>query len=696
MFTPLTEHTGLKGCLIPMLDALGWRGETGHIYEALPHIKEELDISDFLNVMANLKYSSRSTETNIFNVDERTLPCLFVTSDNTYVLVKSGGDSFFAYDSDKGGYRELVRESMRGMAFFFSRSDEDSESLHAPQKEWFKKVTARFQRPFRLSIFLSFILSLLAIAIPMFVMVIYDQIPFLTNNTTLIYILTGVAVFIVSDFGLRLVRSGLMSFVGARMGNIVGNEVFRRILYLPPSYTESASIGAQASRIKDFDSVREFFSGKAMTSLIDIPFTAILLAVMAYMGGTVAFVPITAMVLFVLLAVYYMPVVKRANENIAKAQAAKQELVMETLTKMRAIRYTGSPTMWEAKFRPLSAETCAYIYRATQISSQITTLTNLLIMGSGVATIGVGVHNVFRGSMTMGALVASILLVWRILAPLRSAFVVLLQVDKIRKSVQQVDRLMGIDIEERSDAMLQEARQMRGDISFSQVSIRYMSEAHPALLGVSFDIKHGETVAITGHDGAGKSTVLKLLLGMYRAQAGRITVDNMLVRQFAPLVLRRGIGYAPQEPQFFYGTISQNIRMAEPATVQQNIEEICKIAGIHDEIMKLEYGYETRVGDYLLKQLPTEFLTRLNIARALIRPTSIYFFDEAFDKISNSNDGLDQLIDDFHGKKTLLYTTSNSRFLKKADKIIWLEKGRLKMFGPADEVIKKLPEEFNC
>ncbi len=163
------------------------------------------------------------------------------------------------------------------------------------------------------------------------------------------------------------------------------------------------------------------------------------------------------------------------------------------------------------------------------------------------------VTNVLAQEMTMGALVACMILVWRVLAPLRSGFVVMLQVERINKSVLQVDRLMNLDIEQHTESLLTLNRELRGDVEFSQVSIRYMSDAHPALLGVSFSVSHGEVLAIAGHDGAGKSTILKLIMGLYRPQAGRIALDNTSLRQMDPLSLRRSIGYAPQTPQFFMG-----------------------------------------------------------------------------------------------------------------------------------------------
>nr|WP_321513728.1 ATP-binding cassette domain-containing protein [uncultured Pseudodesulfovibrio sp.] len=689
---------GLGPCIPPLLDSLGWRGSVVHLAEAMPHLSDSLDLSDLLNVMANLKFGSRSMETRLDHLDDRMLPCLFVTDDGkTQILSKGDGATVLAFDPEKEAYIEITPDSQNGTAFFFAQVDTRGHSLHRQQKEWFRKVLARFKKPLKQGLLVSFMLSVLALTLPLFIMTIYDQMPFFENNVTLAYIVIGVLVFILSDFGLRLIRSGILGFIAARLGNIVGNEVFRRILYMPPAYTESASIGAQASRIKDFDTVRDFFSGQAFVAVMEIPFITLLVGAMWVLGGSVVAVPIIAIILFGVLAAIYLPLVKRANEQVAKAGAAKQELVMEMLTKMRAIKQTSAPIIWENRYRQLSAECAANSFRSSQLASQINVLTNTLIMGAGVATMALSVNNVLAREMTMGALVACMILVWRVLAPLRSGFVVMLQVERINKSVRQVDRLMNLDIEQHTESLLTLNRKMRGDVRFSQVSIRYMRDAQPALLGVSFEVKHGETLAIAGHDGAGKSTILKLIMGLYRPQAGRITLDHTSIRQMDPLSLRRSVGYAPQTPQFFYGTIAQNLRLINPVAPDGELQDACLKAGVLDEVEALENGIHTRIGDYQMKLMPISFLKKLNLARTLVSPAPLLLLDEAMERPSfEERDVFLNILEEARGHSTIITVTNHAAYLKKADKIMWMERGRVRMFGPPDEVLPLLPEEYKC
>lgn len=687
---------GLGVCLPPLLDALGWRGSDGNLAEAMPHLRESLDLSDVLNVMANIKFGSRSLKTRLRQIDERTYPCLFVADDgNVFVLLKSDGNTILAFDAAKEAYTQLQPDGRTGTAYFFAQVDAHGHSLHRQQEQWFRKVVSRFAVPLKQALFVSFMLSVLALSMPLFIMIIYDQMPFFESNVTLGYIVAGVFVFILSDFGLRLIRSGVLSFIAARMGNIVSNEVLRRILYMPPSYTESASIGAQASRIRDFDTVRDFFSGQAFVAILELPFIVLLIIAMWVLGGSVVAVPLVAIGCFLGLAAFYLPQVKRANEQAAKSNAARHELVVEILTKMRAIKQTATPAVWKERYKQICAECAANTYNSLQLTSQINVLTNSLIMGSGVATIAISVNNVLAREMSMGALVACMILVWRVLAPLRSGFVVMLQVERIAKSVRQVDRLMELEIEQHIESQHALKRQMQGDVLFSHVSIRYVRDAQPALLGVDFHVEHGGRLAITGHDGAGKSTILKLVMGLYKPQAGRITLDHISIRQMDPLTLRRSIGYVPQMPQFFYGTIAQNLRMTNPLATEEELLNACLKAGVLSEVQAKQDGINTRIGDYQMKLMPSTFLKKLNLARTLLRPSSLLLFDEAMEKpTQDEQEAFLNILDSARGDSTVIMVTNHRPYLQAADNILWLERGRVRMFAPAHEVLPHLPQDY--
>lgn len=676
-------------CLNPLLEAVGWTGHARELHEALPHQLETMEMDDLLNTMANLKYESKSVKTRLRHIDTLHMPCLFISDrGNVQVLLKKEDDQILIYDGDSAKYCQIAESQQKGTVVFFRSLKNDTVSLLSQQEDWFRKILARFKKIFLLGALTSFILSIIAVVSPLFVMTIYDQVLSADSVDTLWFLGIGIIIFILADVGFRLIRSYLFTFVSIRFANIVGNEVMRRILYLPSSFTETAALGSQVARIKDFDSVKDFFGGPAMVALFEIPFLIVLIGTMFAIGGSLALVPLVAIALFVIFGAITIPISKRVNANAAQSGTARQTFVLEMLSNLQTIKYTGNTKYWAERYRNLSAEAVMDSYSASRYIAFIEVSSQALVASAGIATMSIGVLNVLAGSMSMGSLIASMLLVWRVLAPLRTGFGVVAQVEKIQKSVKQLNRLMNFRLENKLEGSLTQNQQLKGDVSIVQASIRYSPDAHPALLGVNLQVSQGENLVIIGHDGAGKTTLLKLILGLYHPQAGRVMIDNVNVKQMAPLSLRQSIAYTPQHDQVFYGTIAQNIRFSDPLASDEELYEAARKATILDDILNLSDGFETRINTDNLTQFTSQFRSGIGLARMFLRKSKLLLLDEPEHGINPLNEAafLDEL-KSLKGKATVIISTHNTNYFPLADRVLWLEKGRIKKAGPASEVV---------
>lgn len=683
-------------CMVPLLDALGWKGDHFHLSEALAYLANDMDEVEFLNTMANLKFESQSINIRLRQIDSRLFPCLFISKRGSVkVLIKEGGESIFAFDGGMSGYAQIRKSSEKGKAIFFKQVSEGGSSLLHKQTQWFSKIVARFKSIFLLVFALSFFLSLLAIVSPIFVMTVYDQVLGARSVSPFGLLGLGIGLYILGDAGFRLIRSRILEFVSVREANIVGIQILRRILYLPSSFTETASPGSQVARINDFETVREFFGGPAITALFDLPFTLLLIGAMIAIGGEVVYVPIAAIVIFVVFGLLINPLIQRNNANVAQTGSRRQEFIVEMLSNFRAIKYTGSAKLWVERYRQLSTDAVMNSFTSGKINAVIQTFSHALVTGAGILTMAFGVFKVMANEMSMGALMATMILVWRTLAPLRSGFGVMVQIGKIRKSITQINRLMNMPLELKFAKTMRLEKGIKGKIAVAQASIRYSPEAHPALVGVSFKVDQGETLVIVGHEGAGKSTILKLLLGLYRPQAGSVIIDEMNVQQMDPINQRQSIGYAPQADRFFHGSIAANLRMANPAATDEQLHKATEMANALDEILALPENFNTFIGIHNKDLFSVSLRKRLNLARVFLKKSSLLLLDEPEKGLTREQETalLDKLAP-LKGSKTMIIVTQRSPFFKLADKILWLEKGRVKMFGPAEEVGQKYLLEF--
>ncbi|MBF0462461.1 MAG: peptidase domain-containing ABC transporter [Magnetococcales bacterium] len=507
-FGGFKAESDFAACLLPLLEALAWSGRDLNVIEAMPHFADDLDLTGLRNVMANLNYTSRLRKIDFNHIDPRLLPCLFVPDAGAcLVVLRLEAGKAEAFDGGISEYVEMPWGNWPGIALYF----EELEDLEIHQSErsqqWFGGLAARFRGVLFQVLGLVLAMNILGFATPFFMMLVYDKIAATRSQETLLFFIVGTAIVLLADTALRAIKTYVISFNSSRIGNIIGNEVFRRILFLPPSFTERAAIGSQISRIKDFEIIRDFLASSAAQILLELPFILITLVVIFFLGGGVAVVPIVMMLLFFLTGLIIEPMVAEANAESSKASTRRQEFIIESLGHMRAIKYTGSVQTWQERYEVLTSRAVIHGFRASQLSSLSHTLSNVFMMASGVATMAVGVILVLDKQLSTGGLVACMMLVWKVLGPLRSGFDSLPRFEQVRRNIQQLNKLMVLS-DERSNKVIQvSTRRFRGAVTFDRVSMRYTPQADPSLLGVTMDIRPGEVVAVVGRNGAGRSTL---------------------------------------------------------------------------------------------------------------------------------------------------------------------------------------------
>lgn len=682
-------ESDFAACLMPLLKAFSWSGQYLNVVESLPHFADDLDMTGLRNVMANLNYVSR-TQTLCFNkVDRRLLPCLFVPNVGAaLVVLRRDQNSATVFDGGRGEYVEIPVGTWCGTAIFFEELEDFEVQRTDRTNKWFWVLASRFRGIVVHAFVLTLFMNLLAFAAPLFMMAVYDKIAATRSQSTLLFFVFGTAIVLVADTTLRSIRTYLLSYGSARLGNILDNEIFRRIMFLPPSFTERAAVGSQVSRIKDFEVIRDFFSSPAAIILLELPFTILTMLVVVIIGGPVAIVPAIMIALFFLMSFILEPLITKASAESSKTAGRRQEFVIETLGQLRAIKYTGSVRVWQERYEVLTTRTVIHGFQAAQLSAISHTLSHVFMMGAGVVTMAFGVVLVLEGSMSIGALVACMMLVWRVLGPLRSGFDSLPRFEQVRKNILQLNKLMALS-DERSTKVIQTPfRTIQGRVTFDRVSMRYSPHSDPALLGVSCDIKAGEIVAVVGRNSAGRSTLLKLLMGLYQPQAGKILIDGFDVRQMNPIELRQSIGYAPQNCQLFFGTVAQNMRLVNPLASDDDLAWAARQVDFLDDVLALPRGFQTRIGDAKAAQLPTSFKQRLNLARAFLKRPSIFLFDEPGNGLDFENDQvLIESIRKMRGRVTVLLSTHRPSHMRLADRLLWLEAGRIRRLGPVAELL---------
>jgi len=666
-------------CLMPLLSALGWRGDPRHVVEALPHFAPYLDLDGLRNVLAELTFVSRPEPKCIADIDQRLLPCLHVDrSGNPRVLLERHEGGFRVFDGRFAEERLLKRGDIDGTAYLIELVEPGKDEAGAPPS-FMGSIGRRFLPIAWQLALITLLTDTLTLAFPLFSLAIYDKVIGHDARLFLAYLLAGIGIAIVFDTALRAVRAKLLAYIGARIERLVAVAVLRQLMRLPVGFTESAPIGAQLARLKEFDSIREFFTGPLAGVALDLPFLFVFLIVIAVLGGPLVFVPLGLGLVVLLLGAAVAPSQKDVIQRAARARAQRHGLMVEIVSNLRTIKAIGGGDIWLERFRASSAASALEGYKAQRITNLMQTLSQGLMMAAGMLVLIVGALRIMDDEMSIGALVAVMALSWRVLAPLQLGLVTLQRLEQIRLGILQIDQLLKLkpELQERGAGSVVQ-RVFRGAIALNRVSLRYRQDAEPALLGVDLAIKPGEMVGLAGPSGAGKSTALKIMAGLYQPQAGSVTLDGLDIRQMTPAELRLAVTYAPQTRHLFHGTIAQNLRLAASTASEEDLRNALAEAGALEDVLNLRDGLETGLGDLATAAMPAGLLQRIALARIYLRPSAVLLLDEPGQWLDEAGDAaLMRTLRARKGRQTIVMVTHRPSHLAICDRVVALDGGRV-------------------
>lgn len=683
-----------QACIDPLLMALGWFGVERHLYEALPHFDKIETIEDLRAVLVRLNYMTEPRKTSIAQIDHEQLPCLFEASGKIYVLLGiEEGEVLSAFDSSTQQFIDIEDSSLKGTAYFLTPIDVIAKKEAFNKSSWLGVVSARFKRLFVLMFGLGFATNFLALALPIYVMMVYDKAIGASAPTVLFALTSGILLLMGVDLLLRRVRGLAQAYFGARLDTLIGNHAFSQLLHMQVRMTESASIGSQITRLRQLESVRDAFAGPLANAVVDMPFTLIFIAAIIMIGGQLAWVPIGLVAVYALMSAILIPIIRRQVSDAGDAKSKLQNTIMEALTYQRAIRDISAERVWIDKFQQHSADFTYKNLKTRALSFNTQTISQILMLFTGVSTLGMGSMQVLEGTLSAGALIGVMALSWRVLNPLNQAFVNLTRLGQTLQSLDQVNKLMRMPVERVPNLLPSVYRSFKGRLDLKRLIFSYPSRSDPVLRGLNISIQPGEIVAITGASGSGKSTILKVVLGLYPLQGGAVLADGLDVRQLDSGEWRHSISYVPKHFNFFYGSVAQNMKLANPTATQLDIARAAEEAGIlnpeYEEF--LPEGFETRLTGQRLLILPTELKQRLLLARAFVKPAPYVLLDSPAQNLSAS--GVDLIIKklrNLHRRSTVVMVTQRTELIEAADRAIYMIGGQVASDGAPKDIIKRL------
>ncbi len=655
----------------------------------------------FSRVAARAGFASRLIHRDLDKLSRLLLPCILVLKNGNACILESidrknrrakvifpeigEGEEWLEFD-------RLNREFL-GYAFLLKKELHKETTQHqAAGKDsghWFWGTLAKSRDIFASVLLSSILINLFVLATPIFTMNVYDKVVPNDAIATLWVLAIGIVTVYLFDTLLRFVRTYLLEIAAKKSDIIMSSIIFSQVLNLKMDQWP-VSIGAFASQLREFESIRNFFTASTIATLVDLPFAVIFLWVIYYIGGPMIAVPLIIIALLMLYSLILVKPLKASVEATYEASANKNAHLIETLRTIKTVKTLGASNYSQWVWEESSGTIANRSMRARILSSSITVVTNLMVQINTIALIVFGVYRISDLELSLGGLIAIVMLSSRAVGPMGQIAALITSFEQTRTSYRALDELMQKSIERPEGKSYVRRPDFEGAISFRDVNFSYPESSKKSLSGISFKIEAGEHVGVIGKVGSGKTTLMKLIIGLYQAESGSIAIDNIDINQIDPADLRRNIGYLSQDIELLRGTIRENIAYKDLHVNDEKLLQAATISGVNLFVNQLAQGFDTQVGE------DGSFLSggqkqAIALGRAVLLNEPVLILDEPTNSFDNTTESIiKNRLYEYTRDRTLLLVTHKAPMLDLVERLVVIDEGRILMDGPKDDVLNAL------
>ena len=709
---PNPEVSGVPAATQPALDELlvclqivarthGEAATRDALMAGLPAEHARLTPSLFARAALRAHLSSQLVQTPLARLNDALLPAVALLQDGRACVVLGLND---ARDEASVIYPELneaavtvplakLEASYTGTSIYArptQRYDARTPQVRAGRHEhWFWGVIAESRPLYRDVLLAALLANLFALGMPLFTMNVYDRVVPNQAFETLWVLALGLLIMLLSDLVLRTMRGRFVDLASSRADVKLSAFIMERVLGMRMEQ-RPASAGSFASNLRAFESVRDFIGSATVVAFIDLPFALIFMVVI----GWISWIMLIPLVVGAAIMVFYAMVVQARMHELAettyRAGAQRNATLIEGLVGFETIKALAAEAPIQRKWEKSAALLARVGAQLRLLSSTASNTSAFVQQFINLAIVIIGVYLIAERGLTMGGLIACTMLASRAMAPVGQVAGLLVQYHTAATALTSLNEMMAREVERPADTNFISRGRLKGEVEFRDVSFTYPGQSAPSLRNLSFKLKPGEKVAILGRIGSGKTTLEKLILGLYQPSEGAVLIDGIDLRQLDPAELRRQIGYVQQDVMLFYGSLRENITLGAPLADDAAIVKAAEIGGILSLVNQHPKGFDMLVGERG-ESLSGGQRQGVAIARAVINDPPIMLLDEPTSSMDfSSEDDIKRRLTEFSKDKTVILISHRTSLLDLADRIIVMDGGRIMADGPKEQVVTAL------
>ena len=572
------------------------------------------------------------------------------------------------------------------------RYDERSpEVLKTRKGHWFWSTIWESKNIYRDVLIASILINIFAIAAPMFTRLVYDKVVPNLAFETLWVLASGIFVVFLFDLLLKLMRSYFIDVAGKKSDILISSKLFSKVLGIRME-AKPASVGAFAKNLQEFESIREFFTSATIGSLIDLPFALMFLALIWLMAGNLVFVPVVGVVILIIYALLIQGPLRRTIEEGSRLASQKYANLIESLAGLETVKLFSAQSQFQFRWEEAVAHMANWNIKSRRITDSIQNTAGFVQQSTNVGMIIFGVYLIAEGELTMGGLIAATMLSGRAIGPLVQLSLLSTRYNQAKSSMTLIEQVMSMPDEQEEGKRYIHRPIIQGHIALDKVTFHYPDSPVASIRDLTLNIKPGEKVAIIGRIGSGKTTLERLIMGLYKPTEGHVRIDDTDMEQLHHVDVRRNIGCVPQDSNLFYGSVRDNITLGRPLVDDRDVMDAASRAGVTAFTQQDPAGLERQVGEggALLSGGQRQSIA---IARAFLGRPPVLLMDEPTSAMDNRSEmhikhQLNQLLP----SETLILITHKTSMLDIVDRVIVMERGSIIADGPKTQVLSDLKQ----
>lgn len=570
------------------------------------------------------------------------------------------------------------------------RYDERSpEVLKTRDGHWFWGTLWESKRIYRDVLIASLLINIFAIAAPLFTRLVYDKVVPNLAFETLWVLAAGIFIVFGFDLLLKLMRSYFIDVAGKKSDILISSKLFSKVMGIRME-SRPPSVGAFARHLQEFESIREFFTSATIASLIDLPFALLFLVIIWLMAGNLVIIPIIGVVILIIYSLLIQGPLRKTIDEGSRLASQKYANLIESLAGLETVKIFGAQSQYQYRWEEAVAHMANWNIKSKRITDGIQNTAGFVQQSSNIGMIILGVYLIAEGELTMGGLIAATMLSSRAIGPLVQLSLLSTRYNQAKSSMTIIEQVMAMPDEQEEGKRYIHRPIIQGKIELDRVTFHYPDSPMASIRDLSLTIEPGEKVAIIGRIGSGKTTLERLIMGLYQPTEGHVRIDETDIAQLHHVDVRRNIGCVPQDCALFYGSIRDNITLGRPLVDDRDVMDAANRAGVTVFTQQDPAGLERQVGEGGLL-LSGGQRQAVAIARAFLARPPILIMDEPTSSMDNRSElHIKNQLKQLKESETLLLITHKTSMLDVVDRVIVMEKGAIIADGPKAKVLNDL------